>query len=141
MRYVAGRGFHMAQRDLRRILVASEEAPAFPDGREVFLKKFGHALVAGAAGVAAEDDGDEFAAAAVGRADQVETRSPGVAGLDAVDAFDPAEQLVVVGVGLAVVAEGLGVEILEAAREVVLQGLAEDGHVARRRHLGGIGQA
>ena len=45
---------------------------------------------------AAEHHGDDVAVAAVHRGDQIEARGADVAGLDAVDAFDAAEQMIVV---------------------------------------------
>ena len=54
------------------------------------------------------------------RGHEVEARSAGVAGLDAVDAVDPAEQVIVVADDLAVVVELVGREIAEVLREALL---------------------
>ena len=50
-----------------------------------------------AAAAAAHDDGHDLAAVPLDRGQEVEAAHPGIAGLDAVDALDAAEQLVVIG--------------------------------------------
>ncbi len=82
-----------------------------------------------------------MAVAAPDRGHEVEARRAGVAGLDAVDAFDLAEQMIVIADRLAVVIEGHGREIAIVARKALLDGAAEDRLVARARHLFVIGQA
>jgi hypothetical protein len=50
-------------------------------------------------GVAAEHDGDDIASVAVHRGDEIEARRAGKSGLDAVDAFDRSEQMIVIADG------------------------------------------
>ena len=75
------------------------------------------------------------------RGDEVEAGRAGVAGLDAVDAFDLAEQVIVVADRLAVIDEGRRREIVVVAREALLDGAAEQRLVARRGDLLVVGQA
>ena len=62
---------------------------------------------------AAEDDRDDVPVVAPQRRDEIEPGSVGVAGLDAVHPFDPAEQLVVIADRLAAIGEGAQREIPE----------------------------
>src|SRR5439155_18626728 len=59
---------------------------------DVFLDEGAHARIARAARGSAENDGDEVPVAAPNRRDEVEPGSAGIAGLDAVDAGNIAEQ-------------------------------------------------
>ncbi len=68
---------------------------------KVFGEQAAHDGIARAAAAAAHDDADQEAVAAMHRGHEVEAGSAGVAGLDAVDAVDAAEQVIVVGDGLA----------------------------------------
>ncbi|MHC2405926.1 hypothetical protein ACVMGC_010470 [Bradyrhizobium barranii subsp. barranii] len=65
----------------------------------------------------------------------------GVAGLDAVDALDAAEQVVMVADRLSAPIERRGREITVVAREALLDGAAERGLVARGRDLLVVGKA
>ena len=69
------------------------------------------------------------------RGGQVVAGGVGVAGLDAVDAFDISEQVVVVADLGPAVLKGRRREISIIERELVLNSAAQDGLVARRRDL------
>ena len=100
-----------------------------------------HDAVARAGGAAAQDDADQRAAVLVHRGHQVEAGGVGVAGLDAVDAVDLAEQMVVIADDFAGVVEFVRREIMEILREFFLHGLRQDREVMRRGELLGVGQA
>src|SRR5579862_5063863 len=68
--------------------------------------QFAHMGVALEAGAAAKHDGDHVTSIAMHRGDQIEAGSPGKSGLDAVDAFDLSEQMIVIADGDAVIDEG-----------------------------------
>src|SRR6202042_3172870 len=85
------------------------------------------------AAAATHDAPDQEAVAAMHRTYEVEARSAGVAGLDTVDAVDAAEQVIVIGDGLAAETERGGREVAIIAREAILDGAAERRLVARRR--------
>src|SRR5690606_32626748 len=89
--------------------------------RQVGLDETGHLVVAGTAGLAAHDDGDKQAAVALYRGNQVETGGPRVAGLDAVDALDAAEQAVVTVDAALAVFEGTHGKIIIILRKVLAQ--------------------
>ena len=108
---------------------------------QMFGKQVAHDCIARAAGAAAEHDADQMAVAALDRGDEVEAGGAGETGLDAVDALDAAEQLVVIADRLAAIVEAVGREVPVVAREAVLDGAAERGLIARRGDLLGIGQA
>ena len=63
---------------------------------DMAFDQLAHARIAAAAGAAAEHHRDDVAVAALHRGHEIEAGGAGVAGLDAVDAFDLAEQPVVV---------------------------------------------
>ena len=75
------------------------------------------------------------------RCQQIEARGAGVAGFDAVDAFHPTEQMIVVADRLAGKFEGLGREIAEIARKSLLDRAPEKGQIAGRGYLPVVGQA
>ncbi len=75
------------------------------------------------------------------RRHQIESRGVDVAGLDAVDALDLSEQVIVVGDRLATEGERADREIFVIAREAFLDGAAERGLVARGGDLVVVGQA
>ena len=81
------------------------------------------------------------AAASADRGHDVVAGRPDVAGLDAVDALDPAEQVVVAAHQPAAEAELALGEIVEVMRKARPQRHAEHRHVARGRALVRIGQA
>ncbi len=91
--------------------------------------------VARPGGLAAEHHGDQAPAVAHRRGGEVVARGPGVAGLEAVGSGVALQQLVVVAVGAALVAEALGRKVLVVLREVADQRAGQRGHVARRREL------
>ena len=72
---------------------------------EIFGKQVAHDGVARPAAAASHHDADQMAVAAAHRGHEIEARRTGVAGLDAVDALDAAEQVIVVADRLAVVVE------------------------------------
>ena len=76
---------------------------------------------------AAHDDRDQRPSVAMDRGQEIEAGRPRVAGLDSVDAVDPAEQMVVIADDLAVVVEFGGREVMEVARKPVLERAPEDG--------------
>ena len=94
-----------------------------------------------AAGRAAEHDGDHVAVAAPHRRHEIEAGRAGVAGLDPVDAFDAAEQLVVIAHRVAAIGEARRREIAVVARKAILDGAAERGLIARGGELVLVGQA
>ena len=75
------------------------------------------------------------------RRHQIESGGVDVAGLDAVDALDLSEQVIVVGDRLATEGESADREIFVIAREAFLDGAAERGLVARGGDLVVVGQA
>ena len=99
-----------------------------------------HARVAGPARTAAEHDGDDAARAALDRGDEIEARGARIAGLDAVHALDPAEQVVVVAHGAAAIDEAREREVAVVLREALLDRDAEQRLVARRGHLLVVGK-
>ena len=118
-----------ASAPLRSVIAAAVRVVAALD--KVFGEQAAHDGIARAAAAAAHDDADQEAVAAMHRGHEIEAGSAGVAGLDAVDAVDAAEQVIVIGDGLAAEAEGRGREIAIVAREAVLDRAAERGLVAR----------
>ena len=82
-----------------------------------------------------------MAVAAAHRGHEIEAGGAGVAGLDAVDAFDVAEQVIVVADRLAVIVERRGREVAIVARETILDGAAKRRLIARGGDLIVIGQA
>ena len=79
--------------------------------------------------------------AAAHRAHEIEAGRTGVAGLDAVDAFDIAEQAIVVADRLAAIIEHGGREITVVARIAILDRAAEGRLIARRGQLLVVRQA
>ena len=71
----------------------------------MLVDQLAHAGVAAARRAAAQHHRDEMAGAAPHRGDEIEPEVAGVAGLDAVDALDLAEQVVVVAHGAAAIDE------------------------------------
>ncbi len=67
----------------------------------MLAEQLAHARVAAAGAAAAHHDGDDVAVAAVHRGDEIEAGGADIAGLDAVDAFDAAEQPIVIADPLA----------------------------------------
>ncbi len=108
---------------------------------EVGVDQLPHAGVTGAAGAAAHHHGDDLALAAAGRGQEIEARRANIARLDAVDAFDAAEKPVVVAEVHPAIGEGIGLEVAEIGRIVVLDGAAEGGEVACRGDLLVVRQA
>jgi hypothetical protein len=102
---------------------------------KVLGQQAAHDGVAGAAAAAAHHDADEVTIAAPQIGDEVEAGGARVAGLDAVDTFDAAEQVVVAMDGMAVEIERLGGEVAIIAREAVLDGPGQRRLVARGGHL------
>ena len=92
--------------------------------------QFSHAGVAGAARASAQNDRHEVPLAALDRGDKIEARCARIAGLDAVHAFDLAEQAVVVAHRNAAPFEGAGREVAIIFRVAVLDRHREQGLVA-----------
>ncbi len=107
----------------------------------VLSDESGHHAVAGGGGAPAHDDGDDMMAVAPHRGQQIEAGRMGVAGFDAVDAANMAEQMIVIAVRLAAPDEGAGREIAVIARKAILDRAAEHGEIMRRGDLLVIGQA
>ena len=127
---------------LRRLLVGF--AGAVGDHRrgamecrflDMFADQTPHRGVALSTGTAAHDDADDKAAVAMHRRENVEAGGTGEPGLDTVEAFDRAEQMIVSAYLLAVIDEGFGREIFVEVRKAVLDGAAEQRLVARRGEL------
>ena len=76
-------------------------AAAAPGLRQIVGDQLAHMRVAAGGGLAAHHDGDDVPAVALDVGDEVEAGGARVAGLDAVDALDRAEQAVVVAVARA----------------------------------------
>ncbi len=103
--------------------------------RNMLLDQLAHTGVARAIRGAAHDDRDDVPFVTPHRGGQVVAGGVGVAGLDAVDAFDISEQVVVVADLGPAVLKGRRREISIIEREPVLNGAAQDGLVARRGDL------
>ena len=91
--------------------------------------------------MAAEHHGDDIAAVAVHRGDEIEARGSGISRFDAVDAADHAQQVVVIAHRHAVVDELFRGEVSVIVREALLDGAPEQGLVARGTDLIIVGQA
>ena len=91
-------------------------APAL-GGRQVVGDELAHLGVAAGGGLAAHHDGDDVPAVALDVGDEVEAGGAGIAGLDAVDAFDRAEQTIVIAMADARIGEGAYAEISIVGRE------------------------
>jgi hypothetical protein len=87
---------------------------------DVIVDQFAHVRVALGRGVAAEDDSDDVPAVAVNRGDEIKARRAGVPGLDAIDATDNTEQMIVVAHRRAVIDELLRREIFIVVRKTLL---------------------
>ena len=94
-----------------------------------------HDPVARAGGAAAHDDRDQRPSVAMDRGQEIEAGRSRVTGLDAVDAVDPAEQMIVIADDLAVEIELGGREVVEVAREALLERAPEDRQIVRRGDL------
>src|SRR5437660_3437841 len=66
---------------------------------------------------------------------EIEAGSTGIAGLDAVDALDITEQVIVIADRLSVIGKCLSREVAIVARKAVLNGAAQCRLVSRGRHL------
>src|SRR6516162_7565071 len=99
-----------------------------------------HARIAASGGGASEHHSNKVATVAVNRGDQVVPGGLGVTSLYAVNPLDTAEQPVVIADGLAVKAEGTGLEIRIVARKAFLDGAPESGLIPRSGHLFIIGE-
>src|ERR1051326_6199980 len=77
--------------------------------------------------------------AAAHRGYEIEAGRARVAGLDAVDALDVAEQLVVIADGMTAINKNVGREVPVVAREAILYGAAKRRLIARSGDLGTIG--
>ena len=108
---------------------------------DMLLDQRTHARVARAGRAAAQHHRHEVAVVAMHRGHEIESGGAGVAGLDAVDALHPAEQVIVIADLLAVPGEGRGREIAVVAREALLDGAAEQRLVARGGDLVVVGQS
>ena len=108
---------------------------------EVFGEQIAHDGIARTAAAAAQHHADQMAVAAAHRGHEIEAGSAGVTGLDAVDAFDIAEQAVVVADRLAAIIEHAGREVTVVAREAILDRAAERRLIARGGDLFIVGQA
>src|SRR6185312_1418853 len=97
--------------------------------------------VAGARGASAEHDRDDVAIAAVHRGDDVEAGFVDIAGLDAVNTGDIAEQMIMSAYRAAAEIEAAGREIMEVLREAVAQRASDDRLIARGGHLRFVRQA
>ena len=102
-------------------------------------EELAHARVPAAGARSAQHHRHDMALVAPQRGHEIETGGIGVAGLDAVHAFDVAEQAIVIADGVAAKHEGLGLEVFVIGREALLNGAAEDGLVARGGHLCVVG--
>ena len=107
----------------------------------MLAEQLAHARIAAAGTGSAHDDGDHVSIAAVHRGDEIEAGGADVAGLDAIDPFNPPEQTIVVADPLAAEAERAGREILVVAREALLDRASEDRLVAGRGDLLVVRQA
>ncbi|MBB3771127.1 hypothetical protein FHS55_001726 [Angulomicrobium tetraedrale] len=120
---------------------AGDHLPAGIGAGQGVVEQLHHPVVARAGAGAAHHDRYDVVAFMLDAGQQVEARGCGIAGLDAIHALDPTEHAVVAGNGDAAIDEAAGGEIRVIAREALLDGAAESGEVARRRHLLRIGQA
>ena len=108
---------------------------------EIFGEQVAHDGVARAAAAASQDHADQEAVAAVHRGHEIESRGARVTGLDAVHAFDAADQVIVIADRLAMIVERCRGEVAIVARKAVLDGAAQRRLIARRRDLFVVGQA
>ena len=109
--------------------------------RDLLADQLAHARVAAAPAAAAHDNGHEITIPAMHRSHQIESGGVDIAGLDAVDALDLSEQMVVVGDRLTPEGERADREIFVIAREAFLDGAPERGLIACRGDLVVVGQA
>src|SRR5262249_58789735 len=103
--------------------------------RDLLADELADARVAAAPVVANHKAAYEIAIPAMHRSHQIESGGVDIAGLDAVDALDLSEQMVVVGDRLATEGERADREIFVIAREAFLDGAPERGLIARRGDL------
>ena len=85
--------------------------------------------------MAAEHDGDDALSGTRSRCHDVEAGGVDVAGLDAVDAFDLAEQMIVIAHRLAAEIERARREVAVVGREALEDGAAEQRLIARGGEL------
>ena len=133
-RFIGGDGALGRTRDGRDGLAVARLA-------EVLGEHLPHVGIARLGGAPAHHHAHEPLLAPPDGGDEIEARGVDVAGLDAVGALVAAEEAVVAGDGAALVDEAPRAEIGIVLREVAHQAEAQRGHVARCRHLAGIGQA
>ena len=99
------------------------------------VDQLAHARVARESRVAAEDDGNEISPVAVNRSHEIEAGIARVSGLDAVNAGDRAQEMVVIAHRRAVIDESGRREIPVVARKAIRDRAPEQRQIARGGQL------